>query len=252
MTCDRIDALIDDYVDGALDASTRQAADAHLATCAACRRAVEDTRAVRDAASALEPHVPPPQLWARIAAAVEADRGRPWWQRPFIDLFGPGAGATQLAAAAVVVAIVAGVGAMAWRDLRPGSAAGSVATTAAPGAAGPVNGDAVPLANTRIGQAEVEFAQAIADLEAIRQAEGAQLDSVTADVVQANIEVVDEAIDQSRAALETDPENEIAQESFFEALQSKVELLQNAIALINEMRQGDQAGAAAIVSGQNP
>jgi hypothetical protein len=125
-------------------------------------------------------------------------------------------------------------------------AGGTLVTTTAP-----ANGDAVPLVNTGVAQAEVTFTQAIASLEAIRQAEGAQLDPATAGVVQANIEVVDDAISQSRAALETNPDNEIAQESFFQALQSKVELLQNAIALINEMRQGDQAGAAAIVSGQN-
>ena len=42
--------------------------------------------------------------------------------------------------------------------------------------------------------------------------------------------------------------NELAQESLFEALRSKLALLQDMVALINEMRKGNQEGAARIVS----
>jgi len=40
-------------------------------------------------------------------------------------------------------------------------------------------------------------------------------------------------------------------EFLFEALRSKVELLQDIVALINEMRKGNPEGAARIVSGLN-
>ena len=73
----------------------------------------------------------------------------------------------------------------------------------------------------------------------------------TADVLQANLTVLDGAIGESRDALQKEPENDVAQESLFEALRNKIALLQDIIALINEMRKGNQEGAARIVSGLN-
>jgi hypothetical protein len=73
----------------------------------------------------------------------------------------------------------------------------------------------------------------------------------TADVLKANMTVLDGAIGESREALKEEPENDVAQESLFEALRNKVALLQDTIALINEMRKGNQEGAARIVSGLN-
>lgn len=248
MTCEGMDSLLDDYVDGALDAPARQSVDAHLAGCVACRGVVDATRGIRETAARLERHAPPPQLWGRIAAAVEEDARWPWWQQALAGLFGGPIISRQFIAACIVVALIAGIGTIAWFDLRPdtGSNPATVATTLA------VSDDVPPLVRASVAQAEAELRRAIANLEAIRQTEGTQLDPITADVVQTNIEVVDQAIEQSRAALQTDPDNEIAEQSFLEALQSKMALLQTAIALINEMRQGDQAGAAAIMSGQTP
>jgi hypothetical protein len=60
--------------------------------------------------------------------------------------------------------------------------------------------------------------------------------------------VIDEAITESRAALHTEPQSESAQESLFAALRRKVALLQEMLALINEMRKGNQEGAARILS----
>jgi hypothetical protein len=100
--------------------------------------------------------------------------------------------------------------------------------------------------------AEEHYVKAIAGLEAIASAEGSALDQDTADVLQASLTVIDEAIGESRAALRTEPGSDIAQQSLFEALRSKVTLLQDTIALINEMRKGNQEGAARIVNGLNP
>ncbi len=43
----------------------------------------------------------------------------------------------------------------------------------------------------------------------------------------------------------------MAQESLFDAFRRKVSLLQDTIALMNEMRKGNQAGAARIAEGPN-
>jgi hypothetical protein len=59
--------------------------------------------------------------------------------------------------------------------------------------------------------------------------------------------VIDQAIEESRVALRTEPASQVAQENLFEAFRRKIGLLQDTIALMNEMRQGDEAGAARIV-----
>ena len=60
--------------------------------------------------------------------------------------------------------------------------------------------------------------------------------------------MIDEAITESRAALRSEPQSESAQVSLFAALRRKVALLQEMLALINEMRKGNQDGAARILS----
>ena len=48
-------------------------------------------------------------------------------------------------------------------------------------------------------------------------------------------------------ALVADPGSAVARQSLYEVLKQKIQFLQNTIALMNEMRQGDAAGAAQIV-----
>ena len=70
--------------------------------------------------------------------------------------------------------------------------------------------------------AEAQFTSAIAGLESIARSEQSALDMETADVLQVNLTVIDGAINESRAALQTEPDNPTAQESVFEALRSKL------------------------------
>ena len=60
---------------------------------------------------------------------------------------------------------------------------------------------------------------------------------------------IDQAISESRAALRAEPASEPARESLIESFKAKMGLLQDTVALINEMRKGNDAGAARIVSG---
>jgi hypothetical protein len=62
---------------------------------------------------------------------------------------------------------------------------------------------------------------------------------------------MDRAIAESRAALNSEPQNVAARDSLFDALKRKVALLQDTIALMNQMRKGDAAGAAQIVDSVN-
>ena len=229
--------VIGEFVDGTLDAGTRASCEAHLAGCATCRALAADFAALRVLARGLEPLTPPPHVWTKLAAAIEERPRRAW-------PLGSGWFSWQPLAAAAMTLLV---GVALWSLGAGLSPAGSA--TRAPAATAPRSTDALPPAADMA--AEAEYTAAIAGLEQIHLAEAQALDPDTADVVQANLTVLDEAIGESRAALETQPDNEVVLESLYVALRTKVALLQDTIALINEMRQGNQEAAARIVSGLN-
>ena len=250
MTCHQYEAALSEYVDGTLQASD-QASDAalveeleaHLAACARCRAIVEDFHTLRDAARTLQPHVPPAHVWTRIAEETGAPVGRPWWA------WMPGTVRWQRLAAAATVLFVLGGTWIAWREIN---APAPPATMARPAQGQAPDPALVQDVETELKLAEEHYVRAIAGLEAIAKAEGSELDPQTAEVLQANLTVIDAAIGESRAAVETEPASEVARNSLFEALRRKVTLLQDTIALINEMRKGNQEGAARIMSGLNP
>jgi anti-sigma factor RsiW len=206
MNCTEYESSLGDLVDGTSDGVTAAALEAHLAHCERCRILAGDLRAIRSAATMLERHVPPARTWQRIAAAVETDRQ----SRRFAWLSW-----RPLAAAAVVLMMASAT----WMVLRPST-------------------PAVPLADLDVQSTAAHYQTAIAGLEQITSTGGSELDPMTAEVLKANLTVIDMAIDESRAALETEPANDVAQQSLFAALGTKVALLQDTVALINETRQG--------------
>jgi anti-sigma factor RsiW len=233
MSCDRFEQALGDYVDGELQAPDRSrergALEAHLAECGRCRAIVADFRAIRTAARGLDAYGPPPQLWSRVAAGIDAERSQGVWWVP----------SWRTLAAAAALTLVAALGA--WLALRPAVIPQSSSNAA-------VENADVALLDGVVLSAEAQYTEAIAGLEAITSSAGDELDPVTAEVLQANLTVIDEAIGESREALATEPTSEVAQASLFEALRVKVALLQDTIALINEMRQGDQEGTARIMT----
>jgi len=149
-----------------------------------------------------------------------------------------------LAVAATLLLIVGGTSWMLWRQLpAPRPASRAVAPAPDPELAQSVEHE--------LRMAEEHYQKAIAGLEQITRSESSALDPQVAAVLQKNLEVIDQAIGESRAALQSQPTNEVAQESLFEALRSKVTLLQETVVLINEMRKGNPEGAARVVSGLN-
>ena len=246
MNCQDFHIAIGDFVDGAIADEAARPLQGHLATCASCAALEADLRAIRAAARALPPQPPAPHVWAAIAAAVESERpghvgGLASWRR-----------AWQPLAAAAMAVVVTGTLAMVgtWLEpLRqvPADGAATTVADASAGAAGRTGDTAVDA----VRHAEGEYIQAISGLEAITSTGADTLDPETADVLKANLTVIDQAIGESRAALKTEPESQLAIASLFEALRSKVALLQDMVALINEMRQGNAEGAARIASGLN-
>jgi predicted anti-sigma-YlaC factor YlaD len=77
--CREFESLLVRAADGLLDANDETALDAHLRTCAACRAALADQHAVREALIARPPLRAQPDFAARVTAAIEAERS--WLDR---------------------------------------------------------------------------------------------------------------------------------------------------------------------------
>jgi hypothetical protein len=246
MNCDAYRDRIDDLVDGTLEGAARRELDAHLAVCAECRALAEDLLAIRRAAGHLPPLTPPERIWQQIAPQVSspiavAARPTPNWRERL---------AVPLAIAAVLLAAVAITAVMRqWR-----SASSSQTTAAATSAATPGSNEATAAElkslQTELEQAQTHFENAIQKLDALAKDQRALDPQVAANLQKAQL-VIDQSIDESRAALKVNPANERAQESLFEAFRTKISLLQDTISLINEMRKGNQAEAAKIADGLN-
>ena len=255
------------YVDGSLGAAERTEIDRHVASCASCRQLLEDLREILRATRALELREPPARVWSRVERAIKLERDHAEGSATEgAQGFHPSTGsgrrqpsgrdgaddarlngsrsvgrwATWLAAAAaVVLATVVGLRFMPSGREQPRT--GAPATVAA--------GDAAESVETELRQAEAHYEKAIKGLEQIASAEQNELDPRTAATLQKNLAVIDQAITESRAAVRSEPASEPAQQSLLENFKSKIALLQDTVALINEMRKGNEAGAARIVSG---
>jgi hypothetical protein len=236
MSCQEYEAQIGDYIEEAMDEAQRASLESHLSTCASCRALVTDFTVIRAASLSLEPQVPPAHVWRKLSAAIEAEPkpllgfgGAQWWK--------------AFAPAAAMVTVVAS---LSWTAGQLMPVPGQRLARGIPTQAEPVS----ILAEYRL--AEQDLTNTIEGLERLADSDStAALDMETADVLKANLTVLDGAIGESREALKNEPENDVAQQSLFDALRNKVALLQDTIALINEMRKGNQEGAARIVSGLN-
>jgi hypothetical protein len=230
------DAARGDYVDGTLTGQARAAFESHLVSCEECRALVADFSSLRAAAATLPPQLVPAGSWERLAASLDGRRG--WWSRLLDGL--PGGLPQQAGAAAMALVLTAG---LTW--------IGGNLSTVSRNAPLAVNATR-QLPSAELALAEEHYTTAIAGLEQITTSESQSLDDETAGVLRVNLTAIDTAIGESRAAVQTEPENEVATASFLDALGRKLALLQDAVALINEMRKGNPEGAARIVSEVNP
>jgi anti-sigma factor RsiW len=224
--------VINDYVDGALPSGERDILERHVAGCGECRQLVDDLREIRRQTAALRPMEPPSRVWTGIEHSLRQKKG-PY---PFFR---------WLAVAAMLVIAVAAGGRFIISSRPAPAATGS--TAAATGAAD--SADMAKSVEDDLLQAEQHYQRAIAGLEQIANADKGALDPHTAATLQKNLSVIDSAISESRAALKAQPTSEPAQASLLDSFRTKIALLEDTVALINEMRKGNDAGAARIVSG---
>jgi hypothetical protein len=243
MACTRYVTQIQDLVDGTLGAIRRAELEMHLEQCEDCRALLADLRRIRDAAGSLEELQPPDRVWLQIAGRLRQE-GR------LADTTASAAPRRSYAALlALAAALLIAVGAslvLLWPRGETTRAPVQAGTTA-PASGNPAPAASVEDVENELRQAEQHYESAIARLEQITNSDQT-MDPQVAATLKKTVQVIDQAIAESRAALRTEPTSAPARGALFEALRQKVTMLQDTIALMNEMRKGNSAGAAQVLN----
>lgn len=240
MTCDTYQHSLEALLDGDLDPTQREALEAHLATCDDCRHLTVDLQQIRQLAGTLERHAPPRDAWKRLSAQLAQD---PEFQRAAAAHARPSHWTWSALAASACLFLFVGGGLFllkSWTAPIQQAAGGNAESRRL-----------VESVESELQQAADHYKKAIDSLEAVANAPDSPLDPQTTATLKANLALIDKAIDESQAAMQAQPESQVAQQSLFEAFRRKVSLLQDTIALMNELRKGNQAGAARIAEGLN-
>ena len=248
---------IQELIDGTIGAIRRAELERHLAECADCRAFLADMQAIHETAGTLDELEPPDGVWLQIAGRLRQE-GRV--QLPPVPAARPSRSSryAMLAIAATLVLAVGGsIVALLVQYRSNRSVPPPTVATRAAAPAGNANADIdVESVEAEFRLAEQHYQNAIAKLEQAARLDQAgrdenTLDPQTAAMLQKNLQVIDQAISESREAVRSEPRSAAARDSLFDALRRKVALLQDTIALMNEMRKGNSAGAAQIVDGLN-
>jgi anti-sigma factor RsiW len=247
MPCPRYTQAIQERVDGTLGAIRAAELDQHLTTCASCRGFAADVQRVHDLAASLDRPAPPAAVWLQIAGRLRQE-GRV--QPPAPVQRGRHPRYALLAIAAALLLAIAGSLLVLAPYLRSGGGVEQAAATP-PSGGNAAGGESVQSIEDHFRLAEQHMQTGIAKLEEAARVDQTVMDPQTAAMLKKNLELIDQAIAESRAALRAEPQSTIARNSLFNALRRKVALLQDTLALMNEMRKGDAAGAAQALEGLN-
>jgi hypothetical protein len=262
MSCERFSDALADFLEYEVSAATRADMEAHAVSCDDCGPLLADLRQLRVDAANLEPLAPSRDLWAGIAARIEApvvsigaphtEQLRPasrrrtsvWvglaaaglvavtatatYQITKQSLANPRSGAAGMPRPAVVTATLSSP------SIDTTAAASPVRATVPAVEAKPATPTArVALASNPTGKlsAAETYDAEIARLRHVVNRRRNDLDSSTIAVLEKNLHIIDDAIAQCRKALEKDPSSSYLNESLTEALDNKVQLLRAAATL---------------------
>ncbi len=268
LTCEAFDEALPDYLEGTLDRSLRSAVEGHLRECVRCTGLVRDLRGIEAEAAKLPDLVPSRDLWqgieTRIAAPVIPLAARPERSRRIAPTW------MGIAAAALIVSTAGITYTLTARSFRstvtPGPApSASVATVdqanqaesptpqvATTETASPTAQPAAPtgravtasrssartqsdatarMVNDPGVPSEAVYSREIDMLQRIVTDRKTQLDSTTVAIIERNLQIIDRAIEQSKAALARDPASRLLTDQLTHALDKKVELLRRAAML---------------------
>jgi hypothetical protein len=219
MTCEQCQDLLGDVVEGALDPVRQAQVDTHIRGCSACRDLLNDLKNIRTTAAALERRTPSPDLWRSIAANIDTSETSAVPIAPHARA----SAWSQLSGLAAAAAVVIMLGAAAWFTLG---------TPDRPGDAG-TQPELVRNAASELQLAEQHYQNAISALEQLVASKDSALDPSVSSEIAESLKSIDRAIEDSRAALKSEPDSFVARTSLLEALRMKVAVLQETVSLMN-------------------
>lgn len=245
MACERYLNAINELVDGTLGSLRRAELELHLESCEACSALLADLREIARAAHSLEDLQPPPHVWTQVVDRLRQEgrvSGRTAMMRPSYTVLALAA-ALVLAVGASLLLLMPRNGAQ-----SPAAEQGAAAPAPSPATAGNPAGDTAVQDGTETLTATLdELGRNTTTLiEEVKKRGYPARDVAT---IQQSASSINDAIYTVRKVLDSDAQNEAARESYYQLLRQKIRFLQDTIALLNEMRQGDAAGAAEIVEG---
>ena len=215
---------LSEYLDDELAPDERRRSRRILRECRECAGTLDRAAEVVDARRRLQPTRPSSDLWPGIEARIDAatsgaalpHRAPP--RRISFTL-------PQLVAAGLALMVLSG-GAV-WL-----SQFGGRTTSLPPVAASDPQTTPAAWRVTPVGLTNPRYDQAVRDLEEALDAGRSQLDPETVKILESNLQAIDQAIEQSRRALEADPANIYLYSHLAEARQRKLALLRRASALV--------------------
>lgn len=211
---------LSEYLDGEVGAADARRLEAHLESCDACRGVLRDLREVVEGAKQLPAESPVSDLWPAIEARL-APRTAHGVSRPPVDMGEARRRRrvtltiSQLAAAGIAIMLFSAGGV--WLTLGGGGAPGAESGPASPA-----------MALTESATFAAAWESAVADLEAEFAQRRSSLDPGTILVVERNLAIIDQAIEEARVALESDPSSAFLNGYMADAMRRKVDLLRQA------------------------
>lgn len=218
------EARLNDYVDGALAEQERRQVEEHLEVCSHCRDQVADIQSLVADAAELPRKTPLPRdLWPAIAQRIDQQKvvagdfgARPRTKKWFYRAQLAAAALALLAVSSTVTAVIVKRG-----ENRPRPTALDIGDLPS----------SPSVFTVGVQSIEDEYNRAFADLYSLLNQRRDELDPQMIAAILENLEIIDAAIREARAALTTDPSNRTARHRFTGACQDKVELLQRATTL---------------------
>jgi hypothetical protein len=214
-----------------------------MTSCDACRDRLRDLGAIRSAAGTLGPIQPPDHLWIEIAGRIRLDQPAPSVREVRSAVSTRRAAWQWIGLAAALLLVTLPVYWLARGDRAQNASTTIHGSDRGNAAASP----AVESVEDDLKQAEAHYASAIAKLEAITQQSDSEISPDVEAKLKQSLTTLNLAIAESQTALTTNPDSVPARDSLFDALRRKISVLQDTVALMNVMRNGDQAGAAKLV-----
>jgi len=224
------EVTLNELVDGTLEAEAALELEKHLEECSRCRKEVAQLRSLVTAAAELRRGVEPPRdLWPDVSSGLSrAGGGQP--AAPFPERRAAAVPSWGWLAAAAALALAVGV-TITYSPWRGAGAGERVMSRGEEQAGGARSLPAARLRTPDLREAERQFAEATQQLfAALEAANGPGSPEIRA-LLREHLRLIDQAIAETVAALERDPQNPHLGRTLTEMYTRKMDLLQATVRL---------------------